>query len=111
MLGMKVRLAFGILVLLVTAFATFMLTCPPTLSIDPGCRNDIQLDHVGGTWLNGGPIPVDWQNRGSVQGTFERLSDDQGIFRSEGFEIPMHEGNATTLACESWPGSEPSDVE
>lgn len=97
-------MSFGVLAVVVAAIV-FVFTGPPTLVIDSQCRNDIRLDHVSGTWLNGGPIPIEWQFRDSVQGTFERLSTDEGIFRAEGFEVTMHEGNATPAVCSMWPDS------
>ena len=86
-------------------FFLYRLTLPPTLAIDSMCRNEIRLNHVGGTWLNGGPIPEEWQFRGSIEGTFERVSESEGIFLAEGFEVEVHEGNTRLAVCDSWPDS------
>ncbi len=95
--------------MLVIALGVYWVSLPPTLSVDPGCRNDIRLKHVSGTWINGGPVPEEWKDRGSVEGTFDRTSDTEGIFRAEGFEVQLFEGNATAAVCSAWPSDVPSE--
>ncbi|MFT7474917.1 MAG: hypothetical protein ACI81L_001849 [Verrucomicrobiales bacterium] len=102
------RRALSAIVLIAGATIAFLIfTGPPTLSIDSGCRNDISMRHDGDSWLNGGPIPEEWRYRGSVEGTFERRSDTEGVFSADGFDVTLYAGNTTLLVCESWP--EPED--
>ena len=94
---------------LLVALGCFVMACgrlgEPSLSIDPRCRNEIDLRHDGDFWLTQTELPIEWQNLGKVEGEFQRLSDTEAQFVTvDGVTIMLLASSGSTgiAMCEAW---------
>ncbi len=77
----------------------------PALSLDPDCKNENSLDRDGEVWtvVPTRGIPDEWQNRGSIEGEFERVDDDSATFTVGATVLQLTATGGVSLPeCSPW---------
>lgn len=87
----------GIVVVAITRWGT-------VLRIDAQCHNGAFIEEGLAFWYVESPeLPADWQNRGQVRVSFDRVSDDKATMEIDGLTFALTTRDEVP-PCVRWPG-------